>query len=77
MTSLVLKSLCPMFYLNRSKEPLFGYKGRRSSKKQLVFFGIRKSPLPKVFFRHDSQPSPASGLVAFILLHRVLSIWRH
>ena len=47
------------------------------SEKQLVFVSIRKSPLPKVFFKHHSQPSPASGLVAFIVLHRVLSIWRH
>ena len=55
-------------------------KGRKylsSSEKQLVFIGIRKSPLPKVFFKHHSQPRPASELVAFIVLHRVLSIWRH
>lgn len=58
----------------------FCYKGRKylsSSEKQLVFIGIRKSPLPKVFFKHHSQPRPASELVAFIVLHRVLSIWRH
>lgn len=58
----------------------FCYKGRKylsSSEKQLVLIGIRKSPLPKVFFTHHSQPRPASELVAFIVLHRVLSIWRH
>lgn len=48
----------------------FCYKGRKclsSSEKQLVLIGIRKSPLPKVFFKHHSQPRPASELVAFIV----------
>lgn len=40
-------------------------KSLSSSEKQLVFFGLRKSPLPRVLFIHHSQPSTASGRVAF------------
>lgn len=80
MTSLVLKPLCLMVYLRRSREPPFAGNGENLSALQRNnLFSLVSESLPFPGSSLYTTASLAQHLGWWLLqfLHSILSIWRH